>query len=214
MSLGKSLSTATTSSSSLNSIILNHNNNNNHTLISSKSSPLTVNYPHNHPTNHALLSLSSRPLSSTTPVSCKSSLGPGDGDSRTVLDAFFLGKALGEALTERVESVVGELLSTVGRLQAEQQKQIQDFQEDVLERAKTAKEKAAREALQVQSRATLSPTPGTKDVAVATSSAVRQPNGSGTSSVLATTPEAESPTSIVDEDSEDRDSLSSIPINE
>ncbi|TXG73576.1 hypothetical protein EZV62_002155 [Acer yangbiense] len=73
--------------------------------------------------------------------------GSGDGDSRSVLDAFFLGKALAEALNERVESAVGEFLSTVGRLQAEQQKQVQEFQEDVFERAKKAKEHAAREAM-------------------------------------------------------------------
>ncbi|KAJ4850985.1 hypothetical protein Tsubulata_033382 [Turnera subulata] len=88
-------------------------------------------------------------------VRCNSSSGPGgfgsgDGDSRNVLDAFFLGKALAEALNERVESAVGEFLSTVGRLQAEQQRQIQDFQEDVFERAKRAKEKAAREAMEAQ----------------------------------------------------------------
>ncbi|KAK3228864.1 hypothetical protein Dsin_000745 [Dipteronia sinensis] len=53
----------------------------------------------------------------------------GDGDSRSVLDAFFLGKALPEALNEQVESAVGEFLSTVGRLQAEQQKQVQEFQD-------------------------------------------------------------------------------------
>lgn len=52
----------------------------------------------------------------------------GDGESRTVLDAFFLGKAVAEALNERIESAVGEFLSTVGRLQAEQQKQVQEFQ--------------------------------------------------------------------------------------
>lgn len=52
----------------------------------------------------------------------------GDSDSRGVLDAFFLGKALAEALNERIESTVGEFLSAVGRLQAEQQKQVQDFQ--------------------------------------------------------------------------------------
>ncbi|KAK7832482.1 uncharacterized protein At4g13200, chloroplastic [Quercus suber] len=74
----------------------------------------------------------------------------GDSDSRGVLDAFFLGKALAEALNERIESTVGEFLSAVGRLQAEQQSQIQDFQEDVLERAKKAKEKAAREAMEAQ----------------------------------------------------------------
>lgn len=61
-----------------------------------------------------------------------------------------MGKALAEALNERIESTVGEFLSTVGRLQAEQQRQVQDFQEDVLERAKKAKEKAAREAVEAQ----------------------------------------------------------------
>lgn len=52
----------------------------------------------------------------------------GDNDSKSILDAFFLGKALAEAMSERIESTVGELLSVVGRLQAEQQKQVQDFQ--------------------------------------------------------------------------------------
>ena len=52
----------------------------------------------------------------------------GDNESRNVLDAFFLGKALAEALNERIESTIGEVLSAVGRLQAEQQKQILDFQ--------------------------------------------------------------------------------------
>ncbi|CAB4291277.1 unnamed protein product [Prunus armeniaca] len=87
-------------------------------------------------------------------VQTNSSTGPGgpgsgDGDSRSVLDAFFLGKALAEAINERIESSVGEFLSTIGRLQAEQQKQVEEFQEDVLERAKRAKEKAAREAAEV-----------------------------------------------------------------
>lgn len=51
-----------------------------------------------------------------------------ENESKQVLDAFFLGKAFAEALNERIESTVGEVLSTVGRLQAEQQKQIQEFQ--------------------------------------------------------------------------------------
>lgn len=75
---------------------------------------------------------------------------PGENESKQVLDAFFLGKALAEALNERVESAVGELLSTVGRLQAEQQKQVQEFQDEVVERAKKAKVKAAREAMEAQ----------------------------------------------------------------
>jgi hypothetical protein len=51
-----------------------------------------------------------------------------DNESKAVLDAFFLGKAFAEALTERVESVVGEVFSVVGPWQAEQQKQVQEFQ--------------------------------------------------------------------------------------
>uniref|UniRef100_A0A7N0UIX7 Uncharacterized protein n=1 Tax=Kalanchoe fedtschenkoi TaxID=63787 RepID=A0A7N0UIX7_KALFE len=86
---------------------------------------------------------------------CNSSMTPGgsgsgDNESKSVLDAFFLGKAVAEALSERIESTVGEILSTVGRLQAEQQKQVQEFQEEVLERAKRAKETAAREAKELQ----------------------------------------------------------------
>ncbi|PUZ47983.1 hypothetical protein GQ55_7G209400 [Panicum hallii var. hallii] len=70
---------------------------------------------------------------------------PGDNESKAVLDAFFLGKAFAEALTERVESVVGEVFSVVGQWQAEQQKQVQEFQEEVVQRAQKAKERAATE---------------------------------------------------------------------
>uniref|UniRef100_A0A2C9UTL1 Uncharacterized protein n=1 Tax=Manihot esculenta TaxID=3983 RepID=A0A2C9UTL1_MANES len=88
-------------------------------------------------------------------VRCNSSTRPGgpvsgDNESRNVLDAFFVGKALAEALSERIESTVGDLLNVMGRLQAEQQRQIQDFQVDVLERARRAKENAAREAIEAQ----------------------------------------------------------------
>jgi hypothetical protein len=58
-------------------------------------------------------------------VSC---VGDGNSSSQNVLDAFFLGKSLAETQNERIESTVGELLSTVGRLQAEQQRQVQEFQ--------------------------------------------------------------------------------------
>lgn len=50
--------------------------------------------------------------------------------------------------------MVGELLSTIVMLQAEQQKQEQDFQEEVFERAQTAKEKAAHEAIEAQAAST------------------------------------------------------------
>ncbi|XP_073054935.1 uncharacterized protein [Primulina eburnea] len=83
-------------------------------------------------------------------VGCRSTGDSGENESRTILDAFFLGKALAETLNERIESSVGEFLSIIGRLQAEQQKQIQEFQEEVLEKAKQAKEQAAREAMETQ----------------------------------------------------------------
>ncbi|KAK8482302.1 hypothetical protein V6N13_123993 [Hibiscus sabdariffa] len=55
-----------------------------------------------------------------------------DNESKNVLDAFFLGKAVAKALNERIESTIGEFFSVVGRLQAEQQKQVQDFQVTLL----------------------------------------------------------------------------------
>lgn len=78
---------------------------------------------------------------------------PGDTESKEVLEAFFLGKALAEAVTERMGTVVGEFLSDVGRWQAEQQKQVRDFQEEVQERARKAKVKALQEAQSTESKA-------------------------------------------------------------
>ncbi|KAI3449877.1 hypothetical protein Pfo_006542 [Paulownia fortunei] len=81
---------------------------------------------------------------------CNSTGDSGGNESKTILDAFFLGKAVAETLNERIESAVGEFLSTIGRLQAEQQKQVQEFQEEVLEKARRAKEQAARETMEAQ----------------------------------------------------------------
>uniref|UniRef100_A0A7C8YV78 Uncharacterized protein n=1 Tax=Opuntia streptacantha TaxID=393608 RepID=A0A7C8YV78_OPUST len=127
--------------------------------------------------------------------------GSGETDNRTVLDAFFLGKALGEALTERIESAVGEVLSTVGRFQAEQQKQIQEFQEDVLERAKRAKEKAAREALQEQGRL-IPPSSISNEPVTNGSSSIASPRsvGSATPAAPASVDNQNSPPSSRDED--------------
>ncbi|KAJ6809627.1 uncharacterized protein M6B38_162405 [Iris pallida] len=71
----------------------------------------------------------------------------GENESKVILDAFFLGKAFAEALNERIGSTAGEILSVVGQWQAEQQKQVRVFQEEVIERAKRSKEKAALEAM-------------------------------------------------------------------
>ncbi|KAL3620525.1 hypothetical protein CASFOL_035437 [Castilleja foliolosa] len=89
----------------------------------------------------------------TLDLRCKSTSGDsgtGENESKDVLDAFFLGKALGEALNERLESAVGEFLSVIGRFQAEQQKQLFEFQDEVLEKARRAKEQASREAAEAR----------------------------------------------------------------
>ncbi|KAE8662362.1 pantoate--beta-alanine ligase-like [Hibiscus syriacus] len=79
-------------------------------------------------------------------VISRSSTGPGatgsgDNESRSVLDAFFLGKALAEALNERIESTIGEFFSVVGRLQAEQQKQCRISRKRCLKGQKEPKRK-------------------------------------------------------------------------
>ncbi|XP_027336515.1 uncharacterized protein At4g13200, chloroplastic [Abrus precatorius] len=141
------------------------------TVLSPSASPPTFSSPtfsKTYASNFAVLSSSSstkstrielpcRGASQKTALRCNCSIWPGgpasgdsDSSSRSILDAFFLGKAVAEALNERIESTVGEFLGAVGRLQAEQQKQVQDFQDEVLERAKKAKEKATREAMEAQ----------------------------------------------------------------
>ncbi|XP_047962394.1 uncharacterized protein At4g13200, chloroplastic-like isoform X2 [Salvia hispanica] len=59
-----------------------------------------------------------------------------------MLDAFFLGKVIGEILYERIESSVGEFVGVIGRLQSDQLKHVTQFQEEVLEKTKRAKEEA------------------------------------------------------------------------
>lgn len=54
--------------------------------------------------------------------------GAGDQESKQLLDAFFLGRALAETVSERVGSLLGELLSEIGQRQAEQQRNIREFQ--------------------------------------------------------------------------------------
>ncbi|KAH9541118.1 hypothetical protein CY35_14G043800 [Sphagnum magellanicum] len=83
-------------------------------------------------------------------IRAQSSGSPGDKESKQVLDAFFLGKAFAETVNERVGTVIGEILSDIGRRQAEQQKHIRDFQEEVQQRARSAAVKAARKALSVE----------------------------------------------------------------
>ncbi|KAD0351782.1 hypothetical protein E3N88_44404 [Mikania micrantha] len=125
------------------------------TFNSSSSSATLLKSPNSHGKRADCMFLQNKSGIPRQGLKCNCSRTPGDPDrgeneSKQILDAFFLGKAFAEALNERIESTVGEFLSTVGRLQAEQQRQVQEFQDEVLERAKKAKEKAAREAMEAQ----------------------------------------------------------------
>ncbi|KNA20019.1 hypothetical protein SOVF_056300 [Spinacia oleracea] len=207
--VSSSVTQQSTSCSPLNSLFQNR------TICSNSQFPslLIANYRHNHLPTFPQLSFSSR-SQSPKPIYCSNSPGAGENDSKTVLDAFFLGKALGEALTERIESTVGEFLSTVGRLQAEQQKQVQEFQEDVLERAKRAKEKAARESMEEQGR--LIPNSSTRNAAErngASSSAMVGPVNPAAPIRRVVNPDGPAYGGLEDRDT-DSDSLSSITIDE
>ncbi|GAB4841304.1 hypothetical protein Ancab_022030 [Ancistrocladus abbreviatus] len=137
--------------------------------------------------------------------------GPGESESRIILDAFFLGRAFGEVLSERIESTVGEFLSTIGRLQAEQQKQVQEFQEDVLDRAKRAKEKAAREAMEGPGRIPNSTAADTSSVTDGTSLGSTLPgSGAATPGASSSVANANGPTSVVDQDLADQDPLTGV----
>ncbi|KAL5096929.1 hypothetical protein RYX36_001256 [Vicia faba] len=107
----------------------------NNNLVPSSSKPITIQLP----TKRGFHTTGFRCNSSFFPGEPPS--GDGDSSSKNVLDAFFLGKALAETPNERIESTVGEFLSNVGRLQAEQQRQVQEFQEEVLDRAKKQRKK-------------------------------------------------------------------------
>lgn len=64
--------------------------------------------------------------------------GKEEAESREVLDAFFVGKALAEVLLEKAGEAVSEALSTVGRLEAERDEAVRQFQEDVMAKAREA----------------------------------------------------------------------------
>ncbi|KAH6813722.1 hypothetical protein C2S51_022740 [Perilla frutescens var. frutescens] len=128
-------------------------------------------------------------LSSKSPrttFTCNCTRDSGENESKTIIDAFFLGKAVAEALNERIESAVGEFLSSIGRLQAEQQKQVQEFQDEVLEKARQAKEQAAREAMEAQgfiprAKSSADVAPAVNGVASNTSAAADSVNSSTSS---------------------------------
>ena len=60
--------------------------------------------------------------------------------SNPLVHAFFIGRALAEAIGEQVESTLTNALSDLGKFDAEQRERLRQFTEEVLERAKTQEE--------------------------------------------------------------------------
>jgi predicted nucleic acid-binding Zn-ribbon protein len=59
-----------------------------------------------------------------------------------LVHAFFLGRALAEALGEQLESAVTSSLSDLGKFDAEQRERLRQFTEMVMERARQSEEQA------------------------------------------------------------------------
>lgn len=73
--------------------------------------------------------------------------------SNSVIHAFFVGRALAQALNEQVEDTLTNALSELGKFDAEQRERLREFTEQVMERA-------ARDAeVTVVGRTTTAPVP-------------------------------------------------------
>lgn len=66
--------------------------------------------------------------------------------SNPLVHAFFIGRALADALSEQLESAVTNTLSELGKFDAEQRERLRQFTEQVIERANR------EEALAMQDR--------------------------------------------------------------
>ncbi|TVP66791.1 MAG: hypothetical protein EA342_10895 [Leptolyngbya sp. LCM1.Bin17] len=64
--------------------------------------------------------------------------------SDPMLHAFFVGRALAEALNEQAERLVTDSLSLLGKFDAEQRERLRHFTEDVMVRAQQAEAAAAQ----------------------------------------------------------------------
>jgi hypothetical protein len=62
--------------------------------------------------------------------------------SNPLLQAFFVGRALGEVVTEKLEFALTDALSELGKWDAEAREQMRSFTEEVTERANRAAEAA------------------------------------------------------------------------
>jgi NCAIR mutase (PurE)-related protein len=64
--------------------------------------------------------------------------------SNSLVHAFFLGRAIAEAVSEQVESNVTNALSELGKFDAEQRERLRLFTEEVMARAQRAEEMATQ----------------------------------------------------------------------
>ncbi len=64
--------------------------------------------------------------------------------SNPIVHAFFLGKAVAEVLQQQAERAVTEVLSEIGKFDAEQRVNLRQFTEQVQERARNAENQAAQ----------------------------------------------------------------------
>ena len=66
----------------------------------------------------------------------KSAVVEGDAESREVLDAFFVGKALAAALLERAGGAFADALSDIARFDADTRDEMRKFQDEVMAKAR------------------------------------------------------------------------------
>jgi polyhydroxyalkanoate synthesis regulator phasin len=64
--------------------------------------------------------------------------------SNSVIHAFFVGRALAQAINEQVEDALTNALSELGKFDAEQRERLRQFTEQVMERAEREAETAMR----------------------------------------------------------------------
>ena len=61
-----------------------------------------------------------------------------------LVNAFFIGRALAEAIAKQTETALSDALSELGKFDAEQRERLRQFTEEVLEKARQEREASAQ----------------------------------------------------------------------